>query len=127
MDRDRIVRSVRVERRRTLDLLRPLQPDRWDTSALPGWRIREVAAHLITTDSAAVTGRFLPLAFKKSTDPIEAWNDRQVPKWAERAPEELLDGLERWGRRFVTFARALGPVYRLSLPASTWGRTRSLR
>jgi uncharacterized protein (TIGR03083 family) len=123
MDKHAIARSIALERQRTLDLLRPLEPSRLDAStALPGWRIREVVAHLITTDAASVTGRILPVVLRGSTEVIERWNERQVAKWADRPVPELLAGLERWGRRFATFARAFpASMYRLSFP-TLWGR-----
>ena len=123
MNKDEILRAVVFERRRTLRLLRPMRADSFDAAtALPGWRVREVVAHLITTDIAAITGRLLPVVFSSSTDRLEAWNDHQVGKWAGRPIPELLVGLERWGRRFARFARLLPePLFRLRLP-SAWGK-----
>jgi uncharacterized protein (TIGR03083 family) len=102
--------------------LSPLPSERFDTpTALPGWRIREVVAHLITSDRATVTGGILPVVFS-STDKLERWNDRQVTKWADRPVRDLLLGLERWGRRFVAVARiAPERLYRLNLP-TMYGR-----
>lgn len=124
MNKDEIVRAVRSERRGTLTFLRPLDPERFDTpTSLPGWRIREVVAHLITTDRAAVTGRALPLAFGASPiDRLEAWNEQQVPKWAARPVSELLAALDRWGRRFAALARSLpAALYRVRV-STPWGR-----
>jgi uncharacterized protein (TIGR03083 family) len=124
LNKDEIVRAVRLERRSTLSFLRDLEPGRFDTpTALPGWRIREITAHLIATDRAAVTGRALPLAFGASSiDRLEAWNERQVPKWANRPVPELLEALHRWGRRFAAVARSLpAAVYRVRVP-TPWGR-----
>ena len=116
MNKREIVRSIQAERLRTLAFLRPLKPNTWDTpTALPGWRIREVVAHLITTDRAAVTGKILPQVFG-SMDKLEAWNDRQLPGWKDRPSDEMLQGLERWGRRFATFARVFPqPLYGIKL------------
>ena len=61
MNKAEIVRSIRGERRRTLGLLGTLEPARFDTpTALPRWRVREVAAHLVTTDRGSVIGTILP-------------------------------------------------------------------
>jgi uncharacterized protein (TIGR03083 family) len=124
LNKGEIIRALRSERRSTLTLLRELEPERFDTpTALPGWRIREIAAHLITTDRAAVTGRVLPLAFGASPiDRLEAWNERQVPRWANRPEPELLLALDRWGRRFLAAARSLpAALYRLRV-RTPWGR-----
>jgi uncharacterized protein (TIGR03083 family) len=124
LTKSEILRAVRAERTATLSLLGNLEPDRFDTpTALPGWRIREVAAHFITTDKAAVTGAIMPaILLARNTDKVEAWNERQVPKWANRSVPDLLMGLERWGRRFIRLARSVpAAAYRMRLP-SPWGR-----
>ena len=106
IDKDEILRSVRAERKRTASFLRTLEPPQWDTVALPGWRIREVVAHLISLDVSALNGAILPLAFG-SMEKLERWNDRQVAKRADRPPAELLLGVERWGARFARLARTI--------------------
>ena len=123
MNKDEILRTVSFERRRTLALLRPLDPAKFDTpTALPGWRIREVIAHLITTDRAAVTGKILPQLFRGSTDGLETWNEQQVPRWADRPVPDLLMALDRWGRRFLRLLRvAPRPLLERRVPTS-WGR-----
>ncbi len=124
MNKGEVLRSVKAARRATLALLRDLDSSQFDApTALPGWRVREVVAHLISTDRAALTGSILPAVFlAKNTDKVEAWNERQVPKWANRPVPELLMGLDRWGRRFVRLAAALpAAAYRPRLP-SPWGR-----
>ncbi len=117
-----VVRAVARERARTLALLRPLRPERFDTpTALPGWRVREVVAHLISIDRAAVTGTIVAQVFA-SMEKLERWNDRQVGRWSGRTTMELLLALDRWGRRFVVFARALpAPLFRLRMPSMLGG------
>jgi len=117
LNKDEIVRAIRDERRRTLTFLQGLEPEQFDTpTALPGWRIREVIAHLITTDKASVTGANL-LAVLGSMDRLERWNERQVPKWAGRPIPQLLVGLDRWGRGMRRLVRTLpSPLYRLRVP-----------
>jgi uncharacterized protein (TIGR03083 family) len=114
--RDELVRAVRAERRRTLGLVRQLEPPQFDVIATPGWRVRDVLAHLITTDRASVLGSNLVTLFA-SAERLERWNDRQVPKWADRPLAELYLGLDRWGRRLARFLGAVpSSVYRLRLP-----------
>jgi uncharacterized protein (TIGR03083 family) len=124
MNKPDIVRAVKAERRATLTLLRELEPDRFDIpTALPGWRIREVVAHLITTDKSSVTGGIIPtILLARNTDRLEEWNERQVPKWANRPVPDLLVGLDRWGRRFARLADTT-PIgmYRVRI-RTPWGR-----
>ena len=116
MTRDELVRAVRAERRRTLGLVRKLEPPQFDVIATPGWRVREVLAHLITTDRASVLGSNLVPLFA-SAERLERWNDRQVSKWSDRPVAELYLGLDRWGRRLARFLGAVpSPMYRLRLP-----------
>jgi uncharacterized protein (TIGR03083 family) len=111
-----IVRATQAERRRTLTLVRRLEPAQFDVLATPGWRVREVLAHLITMDRASVLGSNLAQVLT-SSERIERWNDRQVSKWADRSIPELLLGLDRWGRRLVRLFRAVpAPLYRLRAP-----------
>jgi uncharacterized protein (TIGR03083 family) len=116
-----ILRAVMDQRRLTLTYLGGLDHARFDVEALPGWRVREVLGHLISTDRAAVTGTILPVVFG-SMEKLEAWNDRQVGKWADRDPADLLVALDRWGRRFIRLASAIpGRVYQVRMP-TLWGR-----
>lgn len=117
MTKGEIVRAVRAERRRTLALLRTLDASRFDTpTALPGWRVREVVAHLVTLDKATVLGTNLPIVFA-GMPRIERWNERQVPKWASRPVPDLLIGLDRWGRRLARLYRTIPQaLYRLRVP-----------
>jgi uncharacterized protein (TIGR03083 family) len=116
------LRSVRSERARTLAFLRTQTQEVFDAPALPGWRVREVVAHLITLDRAAVTGAMLRQILGHGTDRLERWNDRAVASWADRPPATLLDGLQRWGRRFHRQMRAIPePMYRARIP-TIWGR-----
>lgn len=113
-----VVRAVRGERRSTLGLLQGLDAAGFDApTALPGWRVREVVAHLIATDRAAVTGRILPQVLG-SMGRLEAWNDRQARRLSDRPVPDLLVALDRWGRRFARFAQALpAAAYKVPLPS----------
>jgi uncharacterized protein (TIGR03083 family) len=126
LNKAEIVRTIRGERKRTLALLRTIDEDRFDApTALPGWRVREVVAHLITTDRGSVTGTILPAALG-GVPRLEAWNERHVPKWSGRPVPEMLVALDRWGRRFARLAAAVpAPLYRMRL-RNPWGRTAGL-
>lgn len=122
IDKDLILRAVRAERRAFTALVASLDPAQFDTpTLLPGWRVREVVAHVISLDVTAFTFQLLPVAMS-SMERLERWNDRQVVKRANRSPQQLLVALDRWGRRFVRLARALpSPLYRTRVP-TLWGR-----
>jgi uncharacterized protein (TIGR03083 family) len=121
LDKEEILRAVRAERARTAAFLRTIEPAQWETVALPGWRIREVVAHLISLDVSAVNGTILPVALA-SMDKLERWNDRQVGKRANRRTAELLVALERWGPRFVALARVIPRrLYQVRMP-TIWGK-----
>lgn len=117
-DQTEVVAAVRSRRARTIELLEGLAEPEWETIVVPGWRVREVAAHLITGDAGALNGRMLRLGFKqRPMADIEAWNDTQVGRWADRPIPSLLQALERWGRRIArVLALAPGPVARRRIP-----------
>lgn len=105
-ERREVVDAIRAQRHRTVALLESLTPEEWDTIVTPGWRVREVAAHLIATDEAALTGRMLALGLRQVPIPeFEAWNDEQVRRWVDRPIPALLHALDAWGRRLVRIAR----------------------
>src|SRR4051794_25185864 len=110
-----------MERVRTLALLRTLEPEQWEVEVLPRWRVREVAAHLITTDKASVTGAIFPKVFA-SSEKLERWNDKVVGNYADRPIPELLLALDRWGRRLLSITKAApARVFRIRVP-TMWGK-----
>ena len=123
LSKTEVLRAVRTQRYRTLALVRPLSEDELSTPThLPGWRVREVLAHLATTDRASVTGTILGQVFAGSTDRVERWNDRQVEGWRGRDGTDLIEALDTWGRRFLRFARLIpAAVYRLPIPTMFGG------
>lgn len=118
-----VVAALRSQRRATLTRLARL-PDRgWDDLCMPGWRVRDVAAHLVALDEAAVTGRLVQ-AMRGAGDRVELdhWNDVELAQWAHRSPSELLDALEQAGRRLARLAGRL-PSAALQVPfRSRYGR-----
>ena len=109
LDKAEIVSALSAQRAKTLDLLRSIPESDWERIVVPRWRLREVAAHLITTDEGALTGRSLSTGLNKSANDaiakVEVWNDKQVLRWADRPVPELLAGLEKWARRMERVTR----------------------
>ncbi len=111
LDKAEIVSALRAQRARTMELLRGASEAEWETIVVPRWRLREVAAHLVTTDEGAITGRSFTTGFSrsatKSIAKVEVWNDKQVVRWADRPIPEILEGLEKWSRRFERLVRMI--------------------
>src|SRR5438105_9795683 len=108
-DKREVVEAVRAQRQRTLALLEDLSDVQWETEVLPRWRVREVAAHLVTTDASSLMGSVLARRQLPMSD-VETWNDEKVPQWADRSVPTLINGLDRWGRRLAR-AIALSPAF----------------
>jgi uncharacterized protein (TIGR03083 family) len=109
LDKSEIVAALGAQRTRTVDLLRSIPESDWERIVVPRWRLREVAAHLVTTDEGAITGRSFTTGFNRSANKaiakVEIWNDKQVGRWADRPIPEIMDGLEKWSRRFERLVR----------------------
>jgi len=121
LDRRAVNDAIHDQRQRTLALLRDLPEADWERIVVPRWRVRELAAHMITTDEGTLSGRIFSIGFTKDAvggiPKIEAWNDRQVARWADRPVPELLAGVEKWGGRLERLTRMVpGPAARPALP-----------
>jgi uncharacterized protein (TIGR03083 family) len=100
--------AVLDQRRRTVELLRTFSDADWEREVVPRWRLREVAAHMVATDQASLTGRILILGLRQAPiAKIEAWNDEAVKRWADRPTPEIIEGLTKWGRRIARLAGAM--------------------
>jgi uncharacterized protein (TIGR03083 family) len=107
------VAALREQRSATLAQLAGLDEPAWERPCLGSWRVREVVAHLLAIDTAAVTGRLLPLLRSaRGRADVERWNDRAVSSSDAQAPEVLLAELERAGERLLAVAQRL--------PAAVW-------
>ncbi|HVL33568.1 MAG TPA: maleylpyruvate isomerase family mycothiol-dependent enzyme, partial [Actinomycetota bacterium] len=112
-----IASSVRAQRSRTIAMLEDLTSAQWEVAVTPGWRVREVAAHLVATDEAALTGRLWTLGVRRvDMERIERWNDVQVQRWAGRPIPALLHALDRWGRRIARATSLPGPLGSKAIP-----------
>jgi uncharacterized protein (TIGR03083 family) len=111
LDKAEIVSALGAQRARTMELLRGIPEADWERIVVPRWRLREVAAHLVTTDEGAITGRSLTTGFTKSATGaiarVEEWNDKQVVRWADRPIPEILEGLDKWSRWFERLVRMI--------------------
>lgn len=109
LDKAEMVAASRAQRARTMLLLRSIAEPEWERIVVPRWRLREVAAHLVTTDEGAITGRSFMQGFNSNATEaiakIEVWNDKQVMRWADRPIPDILAGLEKWSRRFERLIR----------------------
>jgi uncharacterized protein (TIGR03083 family) len=115
-DKRKVVEAIRAQRQRTLALLEDLSEEQWETEVLPRWRVREVAAHLVTTDASSLMGNVLARHQLPMAD-VETWNDEKVPRWSDRPIPTLMTGLDRWGRRLArAIALSPAPIARRKLP-----------
>lgn len=94
--------ALRSQRAATVARFAGVPDDGWESLCLPGWRVRDLAAHLVATDEAFVTGRLVH-AVRAAADreEFERWNDEALARWSGRSPAELLDALDRWGDRLA--------------------------
>jgi uncharacterized protein (TIGR03083 family) len=126
LDKRAVMRAVHDQRQRTMELLRALPETDWERIVVPRWRVREFAAHMITTDEGTLTGRILTIGFTKDAvggiPKIEAWNDKQVARWADRPIAELLAGIEKWGRRLERLAASVPKVIGKRVMPTPFGR-----
>jgi uncharacterized protein (TIGR03083 family) len=106
---DRTARSVgwhyREARLRIDSLLRPLADDLWErpTFACPGWRVRDVLAHLVGNTEDAAAGRLNGIPTEELTAAQVSRHRDDHPldlldQWAAAGPliEEAISGPPRW-------------------------------
>lgn len=96
---ERIGSNYEQVRLRLDGLLTDLEPAEWelDVAACPGWRVRDVLAHLVGTIEDAAAGRL-------SGPPDEAMTAEQVQRHLEHEPVVLL---EQWRAMAPMFAAAV--------------------
>jgi uncharacterized protein (TIGR03083 family) len=106
MDADSIYGMISVERTGLADLLDGLTEEQWATPSLcAGWRVREVAAHLVMPFSLSLPGMLVRLARRRFDF------DRVADEWAraEQRPNSELAGLLRANARHRFHPPGLGP------------------
>ncbi|HWH33454.1 MAG TPA: maleylpyruvate isomerase family mycothiol-dependent enzyme [Egibacteraceae bacterium] len=115
--------AVAAQRARTVALAEGLTAEDWDLPCLPRWAVRDVFAHLVASDRASITGAIVrPLLGTSDRAVVERWNDQAVRRWRDRPPQDIVDGLRRWGARIERLGRLVpGPVARLPV-GTPYGR-----
>lgn len=111
--------ALRAQRAATLRRLSQLPEAMWDRPCVPGWRVRDVVAHLVAVDEAAVTGRIFPALRADDRCAFERWNDASIARWADQSPQQLREALERWGDRWSTIVGRM-PSAAGQVPFRAW-------
>ncbi|MCX4919001.1 maleylpyruvate isomerase family mycothiol-dependent enzyme [Streptomyces sp. NBC_00687] len=115
-----------------LDLLRALRPADWDRAAVPGWTVRELAAHILGDHQGRLgwtTSGYQPTFAPGET--LEAFIHRVNQEWVDLHidvdPASLIEALERAGtqvaRQFDTAdleTEGLGVSWAGAMPAPKW-------
>jgi uncharacterized protein (TIGR03083 family) len=114
--------ALRREHAEIVRFCRELGAEEWRApSAAPGWRVKDVVAHLGGSCHAIFTPTSLKLLSSKD---IERTNDVLVEQRRDWEPARVLGEFERWGRRLGTMTSVLcrTPVARVPAPLGELGR-----
>jgi uncharacterized protein (TIGR03083 family) len=94
VDKDDVWARIHGERAALADLLATLEPADWDTPSLcAGWRVRDVAAHVIM--SPRTDPWTLTRAVIRSGGRFHRMTDREARRAGERPPAEILADYRR--------------------------------
>jgi uncharacterized protein (TIGR03083 family) len=113
-----------------IELLRSLVPDDWEKQTLaPGWKVKDVAAHLLDTQTrglAAVRRGYKPENSKKLTPEkllslINTLNAEGVRTYGSLSREELISRMEAASRELADYVQALDPFAPAVFPVSWAG------
>lgn len=89
MDRSDVWPTIHAERARLADLLTSLSAEEWDTPSLcQGWRVRDVAAHVIM--SAAVSTAAMMAEMIRARGNFDRMVDHSARRGGARSPESIL-------------------------------------
>lgn len=87
-----VMAMAKAERADLADFLESLQPDQWDSPSLcQGWRVRDVAGHVVSFEERS-WGGVVSLAAKAGFRPNRV-NDMARAEYARMAPQELAEFL----------------------------------
>lgn len=85
---------ARAERADLASLLEGLTPEQWEAPSLcERWRVRDVAAHVLSYEELGAVG--LGRRFARGLFTINRTNAVGVAEWAERSPQQLLELMRR--------------------------------
>lgn len=117
-----------------IELLRGLTPDDWEKQTLaPKWRVKDVAAHLLDTQTrglAAVWRGYKPENSKKLSPEkllalINTLNAEGVRAYGSLSPEELISRMEAASRELADYVQELDPFALAVFPVSWAGEEES--
>lgn len=122
VDRDAVLAALFEQWSVLEQLLRTLDAEAWlRPTALPGWTVRDIAAHIIGTESE-LDGRRAPeapeeiLSAEHVRNAIGALNERWVFSMSEDDPERIMD---RWTALMARRRRALEDMPQSQFDAQT--------
>lgn len=111
MEQHEIIEGLREERERLMEYLSGLPDGAWDRASLcPGWRVRDVVAHLIGNCADVLD---------QNLDGVgsDAYNQRQVDERLGRSPAELLAEWAQAGPGCEAVYEAMPPdLWRMEMP-----------
>lgn len=94
MDNDQLWSTIHQERGRLLRLLRSLDPAEWDRPSLcAGWRVREVAAHTISSSGYSVPAMVVGVI--RARGDFDRLMDRLAREQGARPVEQIMARYER--------------------------------
>lgn len=106
-------RLVFEERQDVLAFLRSLTPEQWQVPSLcAGWRVKDVAAHLLVDEpiQAGMARRILPLLAKQRLS-VDRVNSAWVAQNRQRAPESIVESFREDSLRGIgVIGHVLGPA-----------------
>lgn len=109
-------RLVRDERRDLILFFRSLTPQQWEEASLcAGWRIKDVAAHLLIDEpvQAGAVRRVLPMVVREGFS-VDRFNSSWVEQNRQRTPQSIVGSfLEDSNRGVGLLGHLLGPVVAL--------------
>lgn len=111
MDNDELWSTIHHERTRLADLLESLEPAQWDVPSLcAGWRVREVAAHVIGTSDYSMAGMLVGVI--RARGDFDRLVDRLARDQGARPTDEIVQRYRRnaTSRRKPPVVKPLDPL-----------------